>query len=174
MIKISKFAGTKGLSKLEKILDKRKLTRTNKTLIVSKILSDIKKNKNKAVLKYEKKFSKNLRIRPSKNEINQAVKSLNRNVKDAIDYAYNRIVKYHSLQKVKNIKFKDKLNNKFEYRYKPINKIGIYVPANLPSTLLMNAIPAKIAGVKKIILANPRLKKKIKSCSNLCSKKIRY
>ena len=112
MIKISKFSGTKGLSRLQKILDKRRLSRTNKNTIVSKILRDIKKNKNKAVLKYEKKLSKNLRIRPSQKEINQAIKSLNSNVKDAIDYAYNRILA-SSLQS-KNIKFRDKLNNKFE------------------------------------------------------------
>ena len=99
----------------------------------------------------------NDRIKPSLTEINRAIRSLNPRVKKAIDYAYNRIFKFHSLQKVQNINYKDKLNNNLQYRSIPIKKVGVYVPANLPSTLLMNAIPAKIARVKKIILVNINL-----------------
>jgi len=161
MIKISKFIGSKGLAKLEKILNKRRVSQNTNISIVSKILKDVKKNKNKAVIKYEKRFNKNNRIKPSLNEINQAIRLLNPKIKKSIDYAYNRIFKYHSLQKVKNIIYRDKLNNTFQYKSVPINQVGVYVPANLPSTLLMNAIPAKIAGVKKIILSNPRLNKKL-------------
>ena len=161
MIKINKFINSKGLGKLEQILDKRRASQNSTIPIVSKILNDVKKNKNKAVIKYEKRFSKNSKIKPSASEINEAIRSLNPKIKKAIDYAYNRIFKYHSLQKVKNIKYIDKLNNTLHYKSVPINKVGIYVPANLPSTLLMNAIPAKIAGVKKIILSNPRLNKKL-------------
>jgi len=161
MIKINKFTGSKGILKLEQILDKRRIMQNTNTSIVSKILKDIKKNKKKAVIKYEKKFSNNNRIKPTSFEINQAIRFLDPRVKRAINYAYERIYKYHSLQKVKNIKFRDKLNNIIHYKSVSINKVGIYVPANLPSTLLMNAIPAKIAGVKKIILVNPRLNKRL-------------
>ncbi len=161
MIKIDKFIGPKGYAKLSKILEKRRSSQNNNIPIVTKILKDIKRNKYKAVLKYEKKFSNNSKIKPSINEINKAIRSLNPNVKKAIDFAYNRIFKYHTLQRVKNISYKDKLNNNLSYKYLPINKVGIYVPSNLPSTLLMNGIPAKIAGVKKIILSNPRSNKKL-------------
>ncbi len=157
MIKINKFTNSTSILKLEKVLEKRRVIQNTNISLVSKILKDIRKNKNKALIKYEKKFSKNSRIKPSSGEINKAIRSLNPKIKKAIDYAYNRIFKYHSLQKVKNINYRDKLKNTFHYRSVPINKVGIYVPANLPSTLLMNAVPAKIAGVKKIILANPRL-----------------
>ena len=161
MIKISKFIGPKGLSNLEKIIDKRRISQKVNVSIVSKILKDIKKNKNKSVIKYEKKFSKNNKIKPTQSEINQAIKSLDSKIKKAIDYAYSRIFKYHSLQKVKDIKYRDKLNNILQYKSIPISKVGVYVPANLPSTLLMNVIPAKIAGVKKIILTSPRSNKKL-------------
>ena len=127
------------------------------TSIVSKIIKDIKKNKLKALIKYEKKFSKNTKIKPTQREINQSIETLDSKVKNAIDFAYSRIFKFHSLQKVKNIKYVDQFKNKIEYKHVPIQKIGIYVPANLPSTLLMNAIPAKIAGVKRIVVANPIL-----------------
>ena len=54
----------------------------------------------------------------------------------------------------------------------PIESVGIYVPANLPSTLLMNAIPAKIAGVKRIVLANPKLNGKLNPAILYVAKKI--
>jgi len=172
MIKIYKFSGYKGLGKLEKILEKRRSTQNSKLPIVSKILKDIKKNKNKAIIKYEKKFSKNTKLKPSIIEIDKSLKSLSPKIKNAINHAYNRIFKYHSLQKIKNINYKDNLNNNLRYKSVPINKVGIYVPANLPSTLLMNAIPAKIAGVKKIILANPRLNKKLNPAVIYAAKKL--
>ena len=91
----------------------------------------------------------------------------------AIDFAYSRILKFHALQKINNIKYTDKLNNKIEYRYIPIQSVGIYVPSNLPSTLLMNAILAKkIAGVKRVVLANPRLNGKLNPATLYAAKKI--
>ncbi len=172
MKKIYKFIKPNGLKKLEIILDKRRDGQNQNIPIVSKILNDIRKNKNKAVIKYENKLSKNSKIKPSIREVNNAANSLNPKIKKSIDFAYKRIFKYHSLQKIKNIKYKDKFNNRLEYRTYPINKVGIYVPANLPSTLMMNAIPAKIAGVKKIILANPRLNKKLNPAIAYAAKKI--
>ena len=172
MIKISRFINLKGLKKLEKILNNRREFQNSNMPIVSKILKDIKNNKNKAIIKYEKKFSKNNVIKPSSDEINQAIKSLDPKIKNSIDYAYKRIFKYHSLQKIQNINYKDNFNNILKYKSIPINKIGIYVPANLPSTLLMNAVPAKIAGVKKIVLANPRLNKKLNAAVMYAAKKI--
>ena len=152
MIKVLNCKNKNYLRKLIDFLDKRRLGKTADTSIVTKILKDIKKNKIKAVIKYENRFSRNSKIKPTKNEINQSIKNLDPKIKKAIDFAYSRILKFHSLQKAKNIKYIDKYNNKIEYNYIPIKKVGIYVPANLPSTLLMNAIPAKIAGVKKLYL----------------------
>ena len=172
MIKINKFEGKAGLKKLGKVLDKRRYSQDKEIFIVSKILKDIKKNKNKAVLKYEKKFSNNNKIKATQSEIKHAIKSLNPKIKKAIDFAYNRILNYHKLQKVKNIYYKDKLNNHIQYKSVPIDKVGVYVPANLPSTLLMNAIPAKIAGVKNIILANPRQNKKLNPAVIYAAKKL--
>ena len=93
-------------------------------------------------------------------------------IKQAIDFAYSRILKFHSLQKTKNIKYLDNQNNKIEYKYIPIHSVGIYVPSNLPSTLLMNAIPAKkIAKVKRVVLANPRLNGKLNPAVMYAAKK---
>ena len=161
MIKIIEILNKRKINELELFLKKRRSGLNVDTSIVTKIINDIKKNGNKALLKYEKKFSNNNKILPNKNEINNSIKSLNPKIKKAIDIAYKRIFNFHKLQKVKNIKLIDKYKNKIEYKQIPINSLGIYVPANLPSTLLMNAIPANIAGVKKIVLANPRLNGKL-------------
>lgn len=159
------------LKKLNNFLDKRRSEKNVNTKIVTKILKEIKKNKTKAVLKYEKKFSKNSEIKPTNNKINRAIKLLDPKVKKAIDFAYNRIFKFHSLQKPRDINYKDKYNNKLYYKYVPIESVGIYVPANLPSSLLMNVIPAKIAGVKKIILANPKSNGKLNPAVLYAAKK---
>jgi len=172
MIKILDCKNSNYLSRLKLILNKRRFKSKINTNIVTKIVKDIKKNKQKALLKYEKKFSKNTKIKPTKKEINKSIKSLNPKIKNAIDFAYSRILKFHSLQKTKNIKYVDKQNNKIEYKYIPIQSVGIYVPSNLPSTLLMAAIPAKkISGVKRVVLANPRLNGKLNPAVMYAAKK---
>ena len=171
MIKIFNLKKKNNLRNLESFIEKRRFGKNVDTLIVKKILKDVRKNKNSAVLKYEKKFSSNKKINPSKSEISKSVKSLNPVVKKAIDMSFNRIFKFHKLQKNKNIKYTDKYNNKIEHVYTPLNSIGIYVPANLPSTLMMNAIPANIAGVKSIVLANPRLNGKLNPAVMYVAKK---
>ena len=132
------------ISKLYLILEKRRSGKKINTNVVSKIINDVKNNKFKALLKYEKRFSKNKEIELSNQKISKAIKSLDQKTKEAIDFAYNRILKFHSKQQFKNIKFRDNLNNKLEYKIVPIESVGIYVPANLPSTLLMNAFLQKL------------------------------
>ncbi len=174
MIKILDCKNKNYILKLYKILNKRFKSQSSR-IIVQKIIRDIKKNGDKALIKYEKKFNKNTQIITNKIKISQSIKSLDHKVKKAIDLAYNRIYKFHSKQKFKNIFFKDKLNNKFYYKYKPIESVGIYVPggnASFPSTVLMNGIPAKIAGVKRIVMVNPKMKGKQSPATLYAAKKL--
>ena len=157
--------------KLINFLDIRRSRKSIDTSIVTKILKDIKKNKLKAVMKYEKRFSKNNKIYASKKEINTAIRKLDPKIKKAIDFAYSRIFKFHSLQRPKNIKYVDQYNNKIDYKNVPLQSVGIYVPANLPSTLLMCAIPAQISKVKKIVVANPRINGQLNSAVMYAAKK---
>ena len=159
MIKILKFSNGSGYNKLTNFLDQRRNSNNTDVDLVNKIINDVKKNKLKALKKYEKKYSKNKEIKLSKKKINNSIKYLDQNVKKAIDFAYERIFKFHKLQikNFKKIKFVDKYKNKLEYKSIPIDSVGVYVPGNLPSTLLMNCIPAKIAGVRRIILATPKI-----------------
>ena len=148
---------------LDTFLSQKKAKFQINSVSVSKIINDVKKKGDKALLKYEKKFNQNRKIKPSLKEIKRSIKSLNPKVKKAIDNAYSRIYKFHSLQKFKNISYTDKLNNKLEYKYLPIESVAIYVPgstASYPSSVLMNAIPAIVAGVKRIVMINPGYKGK--------------
>ena len=148
---------------LNKILSKRKNKVQLNSASVTKIIKDVKRSGDKAILKYEKKFNKNKIIIPDTKQISKSIKSLDNKVKKAIDLAYNRIHKFHSLQKFKNISFIDKFKDKLEYKYVPIDSVAIYVPgstASYPSSVLMNAIPAIVAGVKRIVMINPGKKGK--------------
>ena len=146
---------------LEKLLLLRKNKVKSNSVSVSGIIKDVKKNGDKAVLKYEKKFNQNNVIVPTAQSIAKSIASLDQKVKKAIDLAYSRIYKFHSLQKFKNISYTDNLQNKLEYKYLPIDSVAIYVPgstASYPSSVLMNAIPALVAGVKRIVMINPGFK----------------
>ena len=146
---------------LDNFLSKRRKKLQSSSISVSRIINDVKKNGDKAVLKYERKFNKNNIITPSSKQINYSIRSLDKKVKKTIDEAYERIHKFHSLQKFKNISYKDKYNNKVNYKYLPLESVGIYVPgstASYPSSVLMSAIPAIVAKVKRIVMINPGYK----------------
>ena len=150
--------------KLELILNKRKLIQNSKSSIVKSIIKNVKKNGDKALIKYEKKFSKikikKTSIKFSSKEINKIIKKIDIKLKKSIDIAYERIKKFHYKQKNFKFKFKDKYKNELSYFYSPISRVGVYVPggtASYPSTVLMNCIPAIVAGVKNIFLTTPAL-----------------
>ena len=159
---------------LQKLLLQRKNKIQINTTSVKQIIKDVKRNGDKAILKYEKKFNNNNNITPSIKQINKSLALLDKKIKKAIDLAYNRIYKFHSLQKFENISHTDKLKNKLEYKYIPIESVAIYVPgssASYPSSVLMNAIPALIAGVKRIVMVNPCLKGKLNPAVLYAAKK---
>ena len=163
MIKILNCKNKNYVSKLSKLLTKRKSKDIISKNIVERIIRDVKKNGDNAIIKYEKKYSKNNEIIANKKKITKTIKLLDPKIKKAIDFVFNRIYKFHSKQKFQNIFYKDNLNNKLYYKYRTIDSVAIYVPggnASFPSTVLMNAIPAKIAGVKRIVMINPKLKGK--------------
>jgi histidinol dehydrogenase len=179
MLKFLNFNKKRPLKNLEVILNKRKLTQKNQTSIVNKIISDVKKNGDKAVLKYEKKFSKIKNIKSkkiifSKKEINKISNKIDKRIKRSIDLAFSRIKNFHMKQKNLPFKLKDKYKNELSYKYSAIERVGVYVPggtASYPSTVLMNCIPAIVAGVKNIYLTTPCLASRINPAIIYAAKK---
>ena len=153
------------IQELTKFLNVRKDTQSKNLFMVKKIVNDVRSNGDKAIFKYEKKFTKikrlNKKFALSDGEVFKIIKKLNKKTKKSIDIAFNRIEKFHKKQLFKSFKIRDKYQNEMSYRYTPIESVGVYVPggrANYPSSVLMNCIPAKVAGVKKIFMTTPLYK----------------
>ncbi len=178
MLKVLKLNDKNYLKRLESSLDKRKYIQKNQTVAVSKIIDQVKKNGDKAVINFEKKFSK-IKINSTKlfftnSEISKISKKTNSKLRKSIDLAFKRIKAFHSKQKFSSFTFKDKFKNQLSYKYSPIEKVGVYVPggtASYPSTVLMNCIPAIVAGVKNIYLTTPSLGSQINPAIIYAAKK---
>ncbi len=129
---------------------------------VKNIIKDIKKYKDEALLKYVRKFENkkatlnNLEI--SQKTLKEAYNSISNDSKKALQLAYKRIHYYHSKQKKLSYSFRDQIDSKFYIQWNPIENVGLYIPGGLasyPSTVLMTAIPAKIAKVPNIMICVP-------------------
>ena len=159
-------------NKLDKILNRRKVVDRSTLRIIEKIINDVRKNKDKALIRYEKRFNANSRIVPNNKDVSRAIKSIDPKIKKAIDETCKRVKDWHVQQKPKDIFYKDNLNNKFYYKNKAINSVACYVPGNLPSSLIMSATPALIAGVKRIVLCTPSLNGKLNGSVYYTAKKL--
>ena len=130
--------------------------------VVSEIIEDVKKRKDDAVFDYTLKFDKfNLtaeNIQVSKEEIAEAYKLLDPKLIEVIKKSASNIAEYHKKQ-LRNSWFDAKPDGTIlGMKITAIEKAGVYVPggkAAYPSSVLMNVIPAKVAGVKKIIMTTP-------------------
>ena len=129
---------------------------------VRSILKQVKEQGDQAILNLTKKFDgwnasrKTLRV--SSREIRAALKILNREEKKALDFTAARIERFHALQEQKSWSFAEEDGTILGLMVRPIDRVGIYVPggkAAYPSSVLMNAIPARVAGVQEIIMACP-------------------
>ena len=147
---------------LNLILGSKRSQSNDKKNIVKKIINDVRKNGDVSLIKYTKKFDK-IKLTPSKIRldskfISKKITELDIQIKRSIDTAIDRITKFHKKQVFKGYKFKDSLGNQLGYKISPLDKVGVYVPggtASYPSTLLMNSIPAMVAGVKNIYCVMP-------------------
>ena len=98
---------------------------------------------------------------------------LDKKVKKAIDLLTIEFINFIYYKNLKIFLILINLKINFNYKYLPLDSVAIYVPgstASYPSSVLMNAIPALVAGVKRIVMINPSYKWKTKSCSIICCK----
>ena len=98
------------------------------------------------------------RLRVSADEIQQAVKACDRETVAALELARDRIESFHRRQLPKDERFTDALGVELGWRWSAIESVGLYVPggtAAYPSSVLMNAVPAKVAGVDRVVMVVP-------------------
>lgn len=156
MIKIIKMAD----AKKEDILTRDINTKSGVEDIVSDIIDNVKNNGDKALREYSLKFDRavveNLEV--TKEEIEEAYASEDKDFISTLEKARDNIHHFHSHQVRNNFIINDKDGVILGQKITPIEKVGLYVPggtARYPSSVLMNAVPAKIAGVKEIVMVTP-------------------
>ncbi len=130
------------------------------TDIVSEIINNVRKNGDKALLEYSKKFDKaDLKcLEVTKEEIENAFNSADKDLIDVLYEAKENIEKFHRHQVRNSFIINDENGVVTGQKITPIEKVGLYVPggtAAYPSSVLMNAVPAKIAGVSQIVIVTP-------------------
>jgi len=130
---------------------------------VREVLENIKKNGDKALFEYTEKFDgvKLEALKVTEEEINEAYASVDKELLEALQEAHDNIKKFHQKQLQKSFIVNEEAGKIVGQVVNPIEKVGIYVPggtAPLPSTVLMNAVPAKVAGVSKIVMTTPPAK----------------
>lgn len=130
---------------------------------VSRIVADVAKEGDIALLRLtntldERDVSDAASLRVSDQEISQALGSIDKQVRIALETAADRIRVFHERQQVSSWQYEDDQGNTLGQRISALDSVGIYVPggrASYPSSVLMNAIPAKVAGVGQIAMVAP-------------------
>ena len=130
---------------------------------VAKILADVKARGDAAVLEYTQKFDRlnapsMAALELSKHEMKAAFDELDPELKAALVLARDRIEAYHFRQVTEGWRYTEADGTQLGVQITPLDRVGLYVPggkAAYPSSLLMNAVPAKVAGVKEIIMVVP-------------------
>lgn len=140
-------------------------TVTDATLIqtVNDIIAQVRADGDKAVLALTQQFDKHPattmdELFISQDELKSAFDNLTDEVKTALELSAKRISDFHEYQKETGFRFTDNLGNVLGQKVTPLDRVGIYVPGGLasyPSSVLMNAIPAKVAGVGHITMVVP-------------------
>ena len=128
--------------------------------IVEEILQDVKNYGDIAVEKYTKKFDgfNPDPMQISENHLKKAWDEIDSNLKRSLEVAHKRIKKFHEKEIPPSFTIKGEHGDLVQRKWRPVKNAGIYIPggrASYPSTVLMNAIPAKVAGVEEIIMVSP-------------------
>ena len=131
---------------------------------VDAIISSIKKDKDSALLSYTNEFDNNQLsqgdLKLDKNMLSKSTENISKELLSSLKYAHDRILAYHKKLKPENLSYTDQINIKIEQRWTPVESVGVYVPggkAIYPSSVLMNVIPALVAGVRRIVMVTPSM-----------------
>ncbi|WIJ24706.1 histidinol dehydrogenase [Devosia sp. RR2S18] len=129
---------------------------------VAGIIADVRRRGDAAVVDLTNKFDRTSltadALRLTEDEIEAAAASVPANIRDALQTAHDRIWAHHEKQKPEDHIYTDALGVTLGTRWTPVDAVGIYVPGGLasyPSSVLMNAVPAKVAGVSRIAMVVP-------------------
>ncbi|MFV9616607.1 MAG: histidinol dehydrogenase [Gammaproteobacteria bacterium] len=165
MLKLSSlnYADTKFYQKLDKLLAWEASIDGNISKIVADILADVKKRGDAAVIEYTNKFDRTSLTAASeyeldKTQLQQALASIDSGKREALETSARRIRQYAEHQKLESWSYTEADGTVLGQSINAMDRVGLYVPggkAAYPSSVLMNAIPAKVAGVPELIMVVP-------------------
>ncbi|MFN4305936.1 histidinol dehydrogenase [Sulfurihydrogenibium azorense] len=141
---------------------------------VKEIIKNVKERGDEALVEYTEKFDK-IKINPEDliipfEELEKAYDEIEEEVRWAFEVAYERLYEFHELQKEKSF-FKEEDGIILGQKVVPLEKVGLYVPggkAAYPSSVLMNAVPARVAGVEEIVMCSPNPNKYTLAAAFIC------
>jgi histidinol dehydrogenase len=143
-------------------VEERRETPEDVDAIVRDVLAAVRAEGLVALLRFAREFDgvelDETSIRVSAAEIDAGAQACPLAVRDAIAFAADRIRSYHARQRPADLRFTDEAGVELGWRWGPLDSVGIYVPggrAAYPSTVLMNAVPAAVAGVGRIAMVTP-------------------
>nr|WP_309577691.1 histidinol dehydrogenase [Moraxella osloensis] len=130
---------------------------------VDDIIAQVRQGGDEVVLRLTQQFDNHpaktfAQLEISQEKLKQAFDGLNPTIKQALELAAQRVTSFHERQRQESWTYQDALGNTLGQQVTPLDKVGIYVPGGLasyPSSVLMNALPAKVAGVGQIIMVVP-------------------
>ncbi|MCD8239057.1 MAG: histidinol dehydrogenase [Clostridiales bacterium] len=161
-MEIIKYDSEQGKQLFNRLLNRSKQNEGKFQETVDEILKNIKQNGNKAVFEYTKKFDgfdvneNNFKV--TRAEIKKAYAETDPDLVEVMEKAAERISAYHQKQKLNSWLEPNEKGEMLGQLIRPLERVGVYVPggkAAYPSSVLMNIIPAKVAGVKKVIMTTP-------------------
>ncbi len=129
---------------------------------VAAIIADVRARGDEAVSDYSRRFdrvdieAKGLRV--ASGEIDAAISACEPGALKALELAHRRVTDYHLRQGPADVRFVDALGVELGWRWRPIEAVGLYVPggaASYPSSVVMNAVPAKVAGCSRVAMVVP-------------------
>ena len=157
------FSGTPGFNqRLSEILKRGETFESHFQEDVNSILAEVRSRGDEAVAHYTARFDgidiKETGFAFSQEEVKAALNSLSPGLREAIEVAAERIFQFHLRQREESWFYSEEDGSILGQRVIPLERVGIYVPggrASYPSSVLMNALPAKAAGVKEIVMCTP-------------------
>ena len=178
MVKILKTTDKSFEKGFENLLQKRNQDDQKIDKKVAKIINDVKLRSDKALIDLTKKYDQldaeeinDLVV--SKKELDSSVTVIKEKTKKSLKRAIKRVRSYHQKQMPSNTMYKDKEGIILGGLWNPIQSVGLYVPggtAGYPSSLIMNAVPAIVAGVERIVVTVPATYGQINSLVLACCK----
>ena len=147
---------------LSKLLNREQVTDSKIDVLVADIISDVANKGDDALFRLTKKFdnfdlqARGLQVSPSR--IDKAYDTVPKAQRDALEYAAERVRTYHQKQLQESWHYTEANGTQLGQKITPIKRAGLYVPggkATYPSSVIMNAVPAKVAGVQELIMVSP-------------------